>query len=77
LGLGTRDQAVPFQVSIKVRYRVLVFDGNDTPTAVQALAEMHETPSSLPTGSLLGLGTIDHAVPFQVSARVFGPPLAA
>jgi hypothetical protein len=49
------------------------------PTAVQALAERHETPQSslLPeAGPSLGLGTTDHLVPSQDSTRVLNwPPL--
>src|SRR5205807_662401 len=62
-GGGTADHWVPFQASArawsgKERSRV-------EPTAVHELAEMQDTPkrllSPVPT---LGLGTIDHAVPF-------------
>ena len=73
LGLGTIDQAVPFQVSISVRYDDrLLGDAADHPTAVQALADTQETPCSSSRPALLGLGTIDQAVPFQRSTRVLG-----
>jgi hypothetical protein len=70
-GLGTTDHAVPFQDSIRGRARRFVVY---IPTAVQALAEMQETPRRMSrswAGLGLGLGSIDQAVPFQDSIRVF------
>jgi hypothetical protein len=42
LGLGTTDQLLPFQLSIKVD--VSSGDGSVWPTATQSLAAGHETP---------------------------------
>lgn len=49
----------------------------EEPTAVQALAFAHDTPSSLLLGKsvLLGVGMIAHCSPFQRSARVPSIPL--
>ena len=44
------------------------------PTAVQAAAVAHDTPSRMLPGPGLGLGTTDHLVPFQDSMRVAGLP---
>jgi hypothetical protein len=74
LGLGTIDHALPFQVSTRVRGRGLLADGAELPTAVQALADTHETPSSSSKPGLLRLCAIDQAVPFQRSTRVLPPP---
>src|SRR5262249_35690581 len=74
LGLGTIDQAVPFQTSTRVRGWLPLADDRDHPTAVQALADTQETPDSWPVPGLLRLGTIDQAAPFQRSTRVLPPP---
>jgi hypothetical protein len=52
-GLGTRDQAVPFQCKILA------------PTAQALVGEVALTLNSGPTEAGLGLGTRDQAVPFQ------------
>jgi hypothetical protein len=44
---------------------------------VQALAERQETAERTLLADLLRLGTMDQAVPFHVSTRVFGTPLRA
>ena len=47
------------------------------PTAVQFVAVQHETAwSDAFWLAGFGLGTIDHAVPFQRSVNVFAEPLA-
>jgi hypothetical protein len=77
LGLGTADQVVPSQISM----RVMIGCGTKAsapfePTAMQNVVETHETPlRSLPgKGALLGfgfaLGTMDQLVPFQTSISV-------
>jgi hypothetical protein len=55
------DQLVPFQRST-----------NPSPTAVQAVADGHDTPLSWLTGWPVGLGEdwIDQVLPFQRSAKV-------
>jgi hypothetical protein len=62
-------QAVPFHLSARV---VAVPLAELLPTAVQAVAAVHETRRRrlvwAPAG--LGVGTMVHAVPFQVSASV-------
>ena len=70
LGLGTTVHLVPFQDSMSV-----VATGKPKfPTAVQARADRQETPVRAlppPLGcGPLGLGTMDHLVPFQDSTRV-------
>jgi hypothetical protein len=56
LGLGTTDQPVPFQDSISVLVALPLV----LPTAVHAVAETHDTPSSsLYACAGLGLGTTD------------------
>ena len=68
-GLGRMDQVEPFHDSISVRSSLpLLYD----PTAVQAEGPEHDTPLSVSDSTLevSGLGTIDHADPFQVSMSV-------
>jgi hypothetical protein len=68
-GLGTIDQVVPFHDSMRVLGPP--FAAVPVPTAVQALADTHDTASSKLSGpAVFGLGTIDHAVPFQDSISV-------
>jgi hypothetical protein len=68
-GVASIDQRVPFQASVNVRRPELV---KSNPTAVHAVAEVHDTPckplSVAPVG--FGVDWIDHFVPFQVSASV-------
>src|SRR6516165_1412021 len=76
-GLGTTDQLLPFQDSARVRRRIMpVLVSTYVPTAVQAVAEVQETPdrtllSLVPASAL---GTTDQVLPFQDSTRV---PLGA
>src|SRR5439155_137795 len=77
-GLATIDHAVPFHRSTSV---IASEDGEDrtaAPTAKQLVAETHDTSFSEFSPCLLGLVTIDHAVPFHRSAkvRVPNPPLS-
>jgi hypothetical protein len=59
---------VPFQCSAKV-------PEFEAPTAVQAEAEEQETPNKIPPPEEgLGVGWMDHRVPFQRSARVISVP---
>jgi hypothetical protein len=59
---------VPFQCSAKV-------PEFEAPTAVQAEAEEQETPNKIPPREEgLGVGWMDHRVPFQRSARVISVP---
>ena len=71
LGLATIDQATPFQRSTSV-LELVAGEPKYVPTAKQLVALVHETLSSrlLPVLVLLGLATIDHAVPFQRWMRV-------
>src|SRR5215472_17293719 len=61
-------QAVPFHRSANGRKTVLV---KETPTAVQALAEVHDTPRKPLSDPLAGSGAgwMRHLVPFHASAR--------
>jgi hypothetical protein len=70
LGEGVIDHFLPFQCSTSV-------PPADPPTAVQSVADTHDTPSSLlerdPDAldpDALGDGTIDQTVPFQCSTSV-------
>ena len=72
LGMDWIDQRVPFQCSASVGPAgpaVLVLA---PPTAVQALADVHDTPLKLLKAAPAGLGVdwIDQRVPFQRSASV-------
>jgi len=72
-GLGTTDQLVPFQDSIRARYELLVLK---LPTAVHAVAEVQDTSASRsPDRDGLRLGTTDQLVPFQDSIKVLDLPL--
>jgi hypothetical protein len=64
LGVGTTDQDVPFQDSIKAP------KPNAEPIATQKLVETHDTPLKKFTFVSLGLGTTDQDVPFQDCVRV-------
>ena len=81
LGLGTMDQAVPSQCSIRVLAPSALPGGlclPPAPTAVQSEGLVQLTPASPFAGGPggLGLGTMAHRVPFQCSVRVCsrGPP---
>jgi len=67
LGLATSLQAEPSQASIRVRLRLARY----SPTALQELAETHDTPyRELKLVPLLGLATCLQALPFQDSMMV-------
>jgi hypothetical protein len=85
-GVGTIDHFFPFHASASVN----VWADTDCgwpasfplllPTAVQAVAEVHDTPARVlpvvPVG--LGVGTKVHVVPFHASASVrFVPALSS
>jgi len=76
LGLGVvgMDQLVPFHVSASVTSPAPALEN---PTAVQAVDEMHETPSSSLAVAPLGSGVvwIAQLVPFHRSTRVRSVPL--
>ena len=72
-GLGTTDQALPSQVSAKVRSKPK--RGRESPTAVQADAEVHDTLSSPSMYPVSGLGTMDQVEPSQLSTSVLSPCL--
>jgi len=63
LGLGTKDQLVPFQDSMRVLK-------SWWPTAVHAATETQDTLRRVLLPARLGLGTTDQLVPFQDSTRV-------
>jgi hypothetical protein len=69
LTLGRIPHALPFQCSVKVLISVLVAK---MPTAKQLLALGHDTLESPDCSALLGfgLGSVDHALPFQCSISV-------
>jgi hypothetical protein len=74
LGVGWRLQAVPFHASANVSSVLALFWKN--PTAVQAVAELHDTPLSWLTAAGpggLGVAWIVHSCPFQASAKVSAP----
>jgi hypothetical protein len=68
-GLGTIDQLVPSQDSMRVCSNELLIEN---PTAVQEETEAHDTPLRplFSVGEVPGLGTIDQLVPSQDSMRV-------
>ena len=70
LGLGTTDQAEPFQDSVRVTSTELLLVYSPAAMHIAALAQ--EMPCKVlnvaPDG--FGLGTTDQADPFQDSARV-------
>jgi hypothetical protein len=67
--VGSIVHVVPFQASASVAQESAL--KVVTPTAVHAVAEVHDTPvNSLPSGQSLGVGSIAHVVPFQASASV-------
>src|SRR4051812_25294272 len=70
--LTTRVHAVPFQRAMSdCDGAPPAGDVKNSPTAKQAFALGHETPwKALRVLPGFGLGTIDHAVPFQRSTRV-------
>jgi hypothetical protein len=63
------DHVDPFQRSTSASISGL----SAHPTAVQALAEAHDTPEKLPRPRTWGVGSISQLVPFQPSARVSNP----
>ncbi|MGA3146258.1 MAG: hypothetical protein ABSF33_02145 [Acidimicrobiales bacterium] len=73
LGLGTTDQMLPSQASIRVRPGTRGLT-EEPPTAIQLVELTQETPSresvKLPA---LGLGTTDQVVPLLASIRVWSP----
>jgi hypothetical protein len=71
LGLGTIDHAEPFHDSISVWFSAP--STASTPTAVQAVELLHETPVNELgwLSEVLGLGTIDHTEPFHDSISVW------
>ena len=75
LGLGTTDQRLPFQDSISEVVGPLLWKAS--PAAVHASGETQDTPlRKLPLFPGLGVGSTDHRVPFQDSARVPWKPLS-
>lgn len=70
-GLGTIDHFAPFQFST----RVFSYVDNQPPTAVHAVAAVHEM-AARPEGyvSTFGEGTMDHVAPFHDSMRVSVTP---
>src|SRR5262245_9081237 len=73
LGLTTTDQALPFQCSVRVRsIGMAPLRSCRVPTAQTSVADLAATPDRVSLDAGLGLVTIDQAVPFQCSTRVFG-----
>src|SRR6202035_2490116 len=74
LGVVWIDQLVPFQPSATVA--ALAASEPEDPTAVHALAELHDTPFITLNCAPFGLGVdwIDQLVPFQRSANVTAAP---
>ncbi len=68
-GVAWIDHVLPFHRSASERSLPLF------PTAVQALADVHEMPLNLPPNLGLGVAWIDQVLPFHRSARVSGSPL--
>ena len=73
LGLDTIDQVVPFHDSTRGCGSSSV--PMNEPTAVQELAETHDTAARLLVDPSAGLGTTDHLVPFHDSTRGFASSL--
>jgi hypothetical protein len=69
LGVCWIDHLLPFQRSASV---TVVVPLEEAPTAVQALADVHDTPFRMINDPPVGLGVcwIDHVLPFQPSASV-------
>src|SRR6185437_16046863 len=68
-GVGWTTHFVPFQCSARVTWALTL---PDCPTAMQSVADRHDTPvrpDSFPPGCF-GVGWIAHFGPFQCSARV-------
>jgi len=64
VGLGTTDQALPFQDSDRVALPW-------SPTAIHDLEDTQETPfKALCFDTRVGLGAIDQAMPFQDSIKL-------
>jgi hypothetical protein len=73
-GLGTIENVVPFHFSIRVDSAELVSVlANQPPTAKHPSPFAHRNPESTLTGEAgaFALGTIDHFVPSQCTAKVF------
>src|SRR5258707_7451305 len=72
-GLGTVDQAVPFQCSVCV-----TFTGTDPLESMPIpMAQMSVADAALtPTSAVPGLATIDQAVPFQCSMNALSATVA-
>ena len=69
-GVGWIDHLLPFERSTTGAVSSLL-STTKAPTAVQAVAEEHDTPPSwLLKDPGLGVGLIDHRVPFQRSANI-------
>jgi hypothetical protein len=68
LAVCSIDHLVPFQRSATVTWRWRPFP-ELAPTAVQALADTHDTLSKTLWLPALAVCWIDHSVPFQRSAR--------
>jgi hypothetical protein len=69
-GLGTIDQAVPSHLSMNV-WSTVSLTSDQCPVATQFAGSVHDTPSRTFSSleGMLGLGTIDHDVPFHISTR--------
>jgi hypothetical protein len=73
-GVGWMVQAVPFHSSASVKSVLALLWKN--PTAVQAVAELHDTPLNWLTAAgpgWLGVAWIVHTRPFQASAKASAP----
>lgn len=75
-GVGWIDQLVPFHLSASVTPTVSTLPMPDDPTAVHAVADVHDTASNTLCVAPLGFGVlwIVHTDPFQRSASVTGVP---
>ena len=76
LGVDRIVQVVPFQASARVTVLPPPPDGVEDPTAMQAVALAHETPTRLLSlePATFGVGTMLQMVPFQLSASVVDVP---
>jgi len=72
-GEGATDQLVPFHDSTSVLTTSPL--RSKEPTAVQAVADAHDTPSRSAAMPGVGVGTIDQLVPFHDSTIVFSLPV--
>src|SRR5262249_56113163 len=69
LGVGWIDHNVPFHASASVRTLSRPPKTPEYPTAVQAVADVHDTEAKTLTAPRVGVGWIDHGAPFHTSAR--------